>query len=159
MAQLFTLVKAPRKPHEWGMKRPLEIYARFFENVTPRTVGDLRMLVAPDVRFSDPFNEVTGADKLVAVFEKMYAELENPKVKVHGTAMGAGDKIGYMRWTLTYKRGMRVGKFDGMSEITFGKDGKVASHVNFWDSGRQFLGRLPMVGTIVRMIMGKAGVS
>lgn len=116
------------------------------------------MLCAPDVRFSDPFNDVTGVDKFVAVFDRMYAEMENPKFKVHDMAMGQGDKVGYLRWTFTYKRGMRIGKFDGMSEVTFGKDGKVTSHINFWDSGSQFLGRLPMVGGIVRMIMSKAGV-
>lgn len=141
-----------------GMKRPLDIYAKFFETMSPRTLRELKMLVAPDVRYTDPFNDVEGADQFIAVFEKMYAELEAPKFKVLDMAMGQGDKVGYIRWTLSYKRAGRMGKFDGMSEVRFNNDGKISSHTNFWDSGNQFLGRLPMVGGIVKMIMRKAGV-
>lgn len=140
------------------MKRPLDIYARFFETMAPRTLEELKMLVAPDIEFRDPFNNVKGVDKFIAVFDKMYAELENPKFKITDQAWGQGEKTAYLRWTFTYKKGMRLGKFEGISEIRFNNDGKVASHINHWDSGSQFLERLPMVGGIVRMIMKKASV-
>ncbi len=140
------------------MKKPLDIYARYFETLSSQNLRDLKMLVTEDVHFTDPLNDVTGAARMTQVFERMFAELESPRFKITDQAWGQSGKTGYMRWTLTYKRGGRPGKFEGMSEIRFNNDGKVMEHTNFWDSGSQFLQKIPVVGTVVRMIMNKASL-
>lgn len=140
------------------MQKTLPAYIHYFETLAPRTLEHLTELVAPEVHFTDPFNNVRGVEKMIAVFDRMFQEMEKPRFKVTDHAVGQNGRTAYLRWTLSYKRGMRIGRFEGMSEVQFDTDGKVVAHANYWDSGSQFLERLPMIGSIVRMIMKKASV-
>lgn len=111
------------------------------------------MLVAPDVYFHDPLNDVTGVDKMMAVFERLFDEFDYPRFKITDQAWGQGDKTAYLRWTFSYKQGGQAGKFEGVSEIKFNNDGKIILHRNYWDSRSRYLESLPLIGPALRFVM------
>jgi hypothetical protein len=39
-----------------------------------------------------------------------------------------------------------------MSEVAFGADGRALSHIDHWDAGGQFYARLPVLGTLIRLV-------
>jgi steroid Delta-isomerase len=39
-----------------------------------------------------------------------------------------------------------------MSELTFDSDGKVARHIDYWDAGKHFYEKLPLLGALLRAI-------
>ena len=129
----------------------LDAYIRFYETLTPQTVGELQSWVTPDVRFQDPFNDVRGVAAYARVLDKMFQDLDRPRFEVlHAVLDGS---TGYLKWRLAFrgKRG-RERSITGMSELHFDADGRVASHVDYWDTAAQLYEHLPVLGFILRKI-------
>lgn len=130
----------------------LATYARFFETLTPARVVFLRDLAAPGVRFKDPFNDVRGVEAMIAVISAMYNH-GTPRFEVIDRASGEAG-AGYLLWRCTIiPDGLRSGwTFEGMSSVRFDGEGRVVEHIDHWDASEQFFERLPMIGTMLRLI-------
>lgn len=129
---------------------PLAAWARFWEELTPETIGRLDGLCEPRIRFVDPFNDITGADRLAALLAHMFATVAAPRFQVHDQAMGA--RAGYLRWRFTGRAGRLALDVEGMSEVRFSPDGRVAEHRDHWDAGAQVYGRLPLLGAGIALV-------
>ena len=129
----------------------LEAYVRFYETLTPQTVGELRSLVAPEVRFRDPFNDVQGVDAYERVLAKVFEDLDEPRFEVRHSALDG--VIGFLMWRFVScgKHG-RERAIVGMSELHFDVDGRVAIHVDHWDAATQVYEHLPVLGILLRKI-------
>ena len=58
-----------------------------------------KKFAAPDIRFKDPFNDVTGIDSLRAIFLHMFEEMERPAFQVTHRAKDAQeDAVWFLRW-------------------------------------------------------------
>jgi hypothetical protein len=62
----------------------------------------------------------------------------------------------YIRWTMIFAapaldKGEKVHS-SGISHVRFAADGRVELHQDFWDSGENFFGRLPVAGGIIGII-------
>lgn len=139
----------------------IDAYVRFFETLTPETLDALRGHVTPDVRFKDPFNDVTGIDAMTAIFNDMFEKVDEPAFRVTHRAQSAeDDTVWFLRWRLTGRLpALSGGDWDvaGMSEIHLAPDGRVAAHIDHWDAGRNFYERLPVIGPIIRLLRQRAG--
>ena len=133
----------------------IDRYAAAFAALTPETMDDLLATVSPQVRFTDPFNDVTGRAAFRAIFTHMFATCEAPRFHVldiaHGTQTGS--HRAYLRWRMSGK--LRSWPhtsldFEGMSEVHVGDDGLIAAHIDHWDSASQLLARLPVIGALLR---------
>ena len=130
-------------------------YADAFAALKPENMAALMATVSPDIRFTDPFNDVQGREAFRAVFEHMFATCEAPRFHIIDIARpsdGAGDRA-YLRWRMSGKiKGWPHTRLDleGMSEIHVGEDGLVALHIDHWDSASQLLSRLPVIGAVLR---------
>ena len=133
-------------------------YADAFAGLTPDTMDRLMATVSTDVRFVDPFNEVTGRNGFRAIFEHMFETCEEPRFHILdiATSTHQGEQRAYLRWRMSG----RVRSWphtdlglEGMSEIHVGKDGLVCLHLDYWDSASQLLARLPVIGTIIRPVL------
>ena len=144
---------------ETGIEAAVEAYIAYYESLNAETVGELNGLCAPNVRFRDPFNDVVGVDKYRAILERMLADVRDPKFVVADWAVSG--RTAYLRWDFTFqpRRSRAPWKFEGMSEIHFDADGKVSVHLDHWDSGAQFFGRLPILGSIIRLIGKRLSVT
>ena len=132
-------------------KASLNAYARFYETLTPETIGRLRALVAPDIQFRDPFNETRGVAALERVLAKMFEDVVEPKFEtLHTMTDGA---VGYMKWRLVYrpKSGGQC-ELVGLTELHFDEAGRVTRHIDFWDPASQIYERIPVLGFVLRKI-------
>ena len=128
----------------------VEAYVRFWETLTPDSLDRLEELAAPDVRFSDPFNDVRGLAGFRAVFEDMFHRVSEPRFRVTGRAVD-GD-LCFLRWEFTFRGSGRDWRIDGVSELRFDASGRVVSHVDHWDAAGQLYERLPIIGTVLRFL-------
>ncbi len=133
-------------------------YGAFFENLSPETLNRLDALCDARVRFRDPFNDVTGLDALRAIFARMFDDVYDPRFSVSDHALSG--QVGYLRWTLSF-RSRKTGKpmtIEGMSEVHFDTGGRVVAHLDHWDSGEQFYGRLPILRHVIAMIRRRLAI-
>ncbi|PKU22266.1 nuclear transport factor 2 family protein [Telmatospirillum siberiense] len=130
---------------------PLDAWGDFWEGLTPGGVARLRELCAPHIRFVDPFNDLTGVERLEALLVHMFQTLEGPRFVVEDRALGR--YAGYLRWhfSATLLRGGPIA-LEGMSEVRFDATGKVILHQDHWDAGTQVYGRIPVLGAAIRLI-------
>ena len=133
-------------------------YAAAFAALTPDTMEDLLATLSPQVRFKDPFNDVTGRDAFQAIFTHMFATCDDPRFHITDITRShpAEGPRAYLRWRMSGRiRSWPHTPLDleGMSEIHIGEDGLVTAHIDHWDSASQLLTRLPVIGLMVRPVM------
>jgi len=133
-------------------------YEHFYETMTPDSLARPPELVTPDIHFVDPFNDVTGIAPLRRILAKMFEDLSEPRFVVTHRAWSG--EVCFLRWDFTARSKSGEGwKIEGMSELRFAPDGKVASHIDHWDAGRQFYEKLPLIGAVQRPIRRRLAAS
>ncbi len=127
-------------------------WGAFFEGLTPDNLPEIETLCRPDVRFKDPFNDVTGTAALRRIFDHMFETTVAPRFTVTDTAVSG--RTAYLRWRFDFTPKGRSApwRIEGMSEVTFDDAGLVTAHIDHWDSGEQFYAKLPIIGPLVRLI-------
>jgi len=131
----------------------LDAYVAFFEGLSPELLHRLDELCAPEVRFRDPFNDVSGIAAFRAVLAKMFHDVAEPRFEV--TDRATSSQACYLRWTFTFRGvgsndGLR--RIEGVSEVQLNAAGKVVAHIDHWDAGAQIYERVPLLGSLVRMV-------
>jgi len=136
-------------------------YAAYYEHMTAANVGDLRALVAPDVHFRDPFNDVRGAEHMQRCLATAFKDATEVRFQVLDHAL-SGD-VAYLRWRFWCKpKRLKLDApwlIDGMSEVRFNAQGLVVEHLDHWDAGGQFYARLPLVGGLIRWLQKRLRVA
>ncbi len=133
-----------------------EAYVRVLESLAADRLDTLDAVTTRDVRFVDPFNDVTGRDAYKAVLRHMYQSVADIHFVLGGVC--EAERRMMMQWRFEGRVKM-LGRwsFDGMSDILFAEDGRVRSHVDYWDAGRQFHERLPLAGPFTRLLRRRIG--
>ena len=141
------------------MREPdLQRYIDFYENLAPDQRDPLLGAMSADVHFVDPFNDVTGRDKVRLIFMDMFRYLESPKFNItHAARITAPERSALMRWELhaTVRGGHESIRIVGMSEVYLTADGLIHEHIDHWDSGRQFYERIPLLGWLLRRVRAR----
>ncbi len=132
------------------MMDAVDAYVRFWETLSPASLGRLEEVASPDVRFTDPFNDVRGLAGFRSVFDDMFRRVSEPCFRVTGRAVD-GD-LCFLRWEFTFRGRGRDWRIDGVSEVRFDASGRVLSHVDHWDAAGQFYESLPVIGAVLRFL-------
>ncbi len=82
----------------------------------------------------------------------MFRQVSAPRFKVIDQAISG--RVAYLRWGFTFATGKNDEPWhiEGMSEVHFDEQGRVSAHLDHWDSGSQFYGRLPILRHAIGMI-------
>ncbi|MCV6576841.1 MAG: nuclear transport factor 2 family protein [Cohaesibacter sp.] len=144
-------------PYDDRYQQTAKAYADFYEALSPETVRDILPLISSRIHFIDPFNDVVGAENVVRVLEKMFDDVKDPRFVILDVMWS--NKLCFLRWDFTCHQAM-LGDWSvrGMSELHFDEDAKVCAHYDYWDSGRGFYRKLPVIGSLVRFIMSRASI-
>ena len=111
----------------------------------------LAEIACADVRFRDPFNDLRGVAALRRLLSHTREGLPGVRFEVLDRAW-SGSTV-YLRWRMTARvRVLGDWLVDGMSEVRFAADGRVAEHLDYWDAATQLYGRLPLVGPLLRWL-------
>ncbi|MBL8833435.1 MAG: nuclear transport factor 2 family protein [Rhodospirillales bacterium] len=124
----------------------LDDYVAFFERIALDRLDELDALVVPDVRFKDPFNDLRGVANMRKALAMAF-EHGTPRFEVIDRARG--HQAAYLLWRYTHGPGFAL---EGMSEIRFAPDGRIAEHIDHWDSGAQFDARVPVLGWLIGLV-------
>ena len=137
----------------------LQVYTDFFSQLSPGTLGQLAEVMTEDVHFVDPFNDIHGLEAVERIFLHMFDSLQNPVFKVRHAAMSTGhERRGLISWEMTSLLNGKPYNIAGMSEVSFAADGRVCAHIDYWDAGQQFYERIPVIGSILKIIRARLAV-
>lgn len=126
---------------------PLILYAHFFASLrSDFSEESFHSIFAENSYFRDPFQEVHGISGIITLFRHMYATLDHPYFEI--IDVQGSDNGGYLRWVFYYNND----SFEGVSHVLFGSDGKVISHIDYWDAASHVYEKIPLLGFILRRI-------
>jgi steroid delta-isomerase len=115
----------------------------------------LEQLTTEDVHFRDPFNDLRGREALRALLMHTLKQVRDPRFVVKDTAISG--HTAYVKWEMTGRIAVIGGwKVTGMSELQFARDGRLKTHLDYWDAATDFYARLPVLGAIIRFVASKA---
>ncbi|GAB4477889.1 MAG: nuclear transport factor 2 family protein [Burkholderiaceae bacterium] len=126
---------------------------RFFETISPESVGDIGRVYAPDAFFKDPFNEVRGLPAIEKIFRHMFEQVGEPRFVIHDAVI-QGEQ-GFVTWDFRFR--MRRFNRDqqmirGASHLRFAPDGRIVYHRDYWDAAEELYEKLPALGPLLRLL-------
>lgn len=132
-------------------------YVAALEAMRADTVDSVLALCADDIRFSDPFTDVTGRAAMRHVYEDMFRKVSDLRFTVE-ECHGSGERW-LIRWTYS-ARNRLLGPMDfvGTSLVLLDDKGLVRRHADYWDASALFA-RLPVLGPIIRLIKRRIAAS
>ena len=131
----------------------------YWHTLTPATVDAITTVYTEDAYFRDPFNAVTGIEKIRPIFADMFVRLYEPKFTIIETIEQSHGAL--LIWNFTFR--LKTLKPDinrrihGTSHIRFAPDGRVQYHRDYWDAAGELYEQLPLVGSLMRFLKKRAG--
>ena len=131
----------------------------YWQTLTPTTVDAIATIYAEDAYFRDPFNEVTGLDKIRHVFADMFLRLDDPRFNIIETIEEPHGAL--LIWDFTFRiktlKPELTRRIHGTSHIRFAADGRVQYHRDYWDAAGELYEQLPIVGALMRWLKKRVG--
>ncbi len=142
------------------MNKPdVDAIVRYFETITPKSLGDMALVYTEDAYFKDPFNEVKGLVDIRAIFERMFEALVEPRFTVVNRLVD-GDQV-MLEWDFTFRirrwKPEIVQLVHGVSHLRLASDGRIAHHRDYWDTAEELYAKLPLIGGLMRFLRSKMG--
>ena len=131
-------------------------YSEFFESLSAGfTKEHYSEFFDVHSEFQDPFQKVQGLDSIYNIFADMYLKLYNPYFVVNEVV--CSNEVSYLRWEFFYSLSQTAQKesFIGVSRVTFSTDGKVLSHIDYWDAAEHIYEKIPLLGSFIRFFKRK----
>ena len=130
-------------------KKYINNYLNLFSNLNKENIKKFDDLVVKDIIFIDPFNNTKGLDNFKNIFYHMFDTVEEPKFDIVDYAQNE-DHI-FLKWKMTFYAFKASQTIEGMSDITLNKEGKVISHLDYWDSLNGIFIKLPFLGFLYKI--------
>ena len=130
-------------------KNYINNYLNLFSNLNKENIKKFDDLVVNDIIFIDPFNNIKGLDNFKNIFYHMFDTVEEPKFDIVDYAQNK-DHI-FLKWKMTFYAFKASQTIEGMSDITLNKEGKVISHLDYWDSLNGIFIKLPFLGFLYKI--------
>jgi len=127
-------------------------YVETFENLTPENIPELGKLFHETVFFKDPFNEVTGKQATLAIFTHMFATTESPKFTVINSTIQGNVALLYWHFDFVLPSHQTKQAIQGMSRVSFDKNGLVTEHIDHWDAGEQVYSQVPILRWLIKLV-------
>jgi steroid delta-isomerase len=131
-------------------------YRKYLETLTLETLPSLPSYVCSNIRFKDPFNDVTGVLAMTRIFQDMFENIGNTVFRVDH--MASDQNICLMAWQFQATLRGKPWQFSGTSIITFTPDGMVEKHIDYWDAASDFYKHLPIIGWLLEKLKLRVAV-
>lgn len=133
-----------------------ETITHFFETLHQgASVESFSTLYDDTIVFKDPFNEVSGIKAVYGIFEHMYNTLNHPRFIIQEYV--EHQNVAYVKWDFifAFKGEKEEINFEGVSRLEMNADGKIITHIDFWDSAEHIYEKMPLLGTVLRFVKKK----
>jgi steroid Delta-isomerase len=127
--------------------------ANWFETLTPESLERVGEMYAQDALFIDPFNQLEGLTSVRAVYQHMFDTLKQPRFVVTTSVERECD--GFMTWDFLFECRGQAQQISGCTQFKLNDQGLIVLHRDYWDAAQQVYEKIPMLGSVVRMIRRK----
>jgi len=150
---------APPAPGSAAEKAALDRFETFLKGVGSEEFirANTSKTYSADAYLNDTLVTRHGAAAIEAYFIKTSHAMKTYQVTIDEVARTGANY--YVRWTMVVSapalsHGEPI-ESTGISQVRFDSEGKVAFHQDFWDSGENFFGKLPVAGGVIGFIRKK----
>ena len=130
-------------------KNIVKNYINLFSNLKPENIDEFNDLVSNDIIFKDPFNDVIGVNALKKIFYHMFEKVREPKFRILDYSIKK-QRV-FLKWKMTFIAFESLQTIEGMSELLLDDAGKVAFHIDYWDSLNGIYVKIPFIGYFYKM--------
>lgn len=123
---------------------------RWFESLSPESLEGIGSVYGQGAIFRDPFNEVQGVAAIRKVYAHMFESLNEPKFEVT-EAVEQGDRLCVV-WIFRFFWRDKPVAFEGTTWFVLDAEGLITSHRDYWDVAHCVYERIPLIGTVLRML-------
>ncbi|WP_169570025.1 nuclear transport factor 2 family protein [Sneathiella limimaris] len=145
---------------EQDFRSSCQNYADFFERISPASLSELEDFCDPNIIFQDPFNRIVGIETLKVLFQDMFDQSKSVHFSIISIYPDFESRRAILKWRFiseTHKIGTL--DFEGLSEIRINDNGRVSEHIDYWDSGSHFYSKIPILGSLIRLIRKRLTIS
>ena len=132
-------------------KNNINDYVELFETLHLLNLKKFDNLLDENIYFEDPFNKVYGIKNFKRIFSNTLEKLDNIEFKVINVI--SSDNIHIIKWEMVFFAFNKNNSIFGLSEVTIGKNKKIVSHIDYWDSYNNFYTKIPIFGVVFRYIL------
>ena len=134
------------------LDQAVEHYLQFFDGLTDDRVEHFRQLSVPEVRYRDPLMDAQGIDAVITAMHGWFNTLSH--IRFEGLSQARSDQEVMAHWHMHFQI-QRMPKqewtIDGVSRVTFNREGLVVEVVDYWDA-TPLLEGFPLLGRIVTLL-------
>lgn len=127
--------------------------AQWFQTLSPVSLEHVEAIYASDAIFIDPFNHLKGLASVRAVYQHMFDTLEHPRFVVT-TTVSNGHQA-FMTWDFLFKCRGQAQQISGCTQFELNAQGLIVLHRDYWDAAQQVYEKIPLLGSVTRMIRRK----
>ncbi len=131
------------------MTLTIKKYLECFENFNSKSINKILKYVDEKIIFVDPFNKIKGKNNLKILLTSFLYKFNNPKFNILNVTKDRTSHFVKWKLELRYKKKKII--FFGMSELVV-KNNLIISHIDYWDSGKNFYCNIPILGWLFRRI-------
>ncbi len=146
----------PGTPEE---KAALERFTNFLKNVGNKDYleKETAKTYAQGAFLDDTIVTHNGPEEIQQYFIQTAATMTKFELTILDTARSGSDY--YIRWKMIFaapklSKGSPIHSV-GMSQVRFNSKGQVTFHQDFWDSGKNIYGHIPVVGGLIKIIRNR----
>ena len=132
-------------------KNRIENYVKLFESLNLENLNKFDDLLDENIYFEDPFNKVYGIENFKRIFSNTLKKLDNVEFKVLNII--SKNNIYIIKWEMIYFAFNKNNSIFGLSEVIIGKNKKIVSHIDYWDSYNNFYIKIPVIGLIFKFVL------
>lgn len=131
-------------------------FGKFLQNIHDKSYieENTAKVYAPDAYLNDTLVTHHGPEEIKAYFLMTADTMETYEVTIDDTASSGAEH--YVRWTMNFSapklNGGKPVVSTGMSHVRLNSGGQVIMHQDFWDSGTNIYGQLPILGGAIESI-------
>jgi len=137
----------------------LNTFLTIFNQLDKTSLNRLDTIYHPDICFTDPAHTLEGLPALKDYFAALYENVRSIRF-IFDARMMTGNQA-FVTWTMALSHprlaGGRTVSVDGCSHLTFGSDGRVTVHRDYFDLGAMVYEHLPVVGGLIRTVKKRLG--
>ena len=125
-------------------KSVVKKYIYLFSNLSIDNINEFDDIISKDIIFIDPFNNIKGINAFKKNFYHMFENVKEPKFFILDYSMNK-QRV-FLKWKMTFFAFKSLQTIEGMSELVLNDAGKVASHIDYWDSLNGIFIKIPFIG-------------
>lgn len=134
----------------------LENFTAFLQKIGDKTYVEenATKVYSTDAYLNDTLVTHHGSEEIKAYFLETADTMSTYEVTIDDIA--SSGKEHYVRWTMIFSapklNGGKAVESVGMSHVRLNSEGMVVMHQDYWDSGTNIYGQIPVVGGIIETI-------